>query len=124
MSKESELKEAGLEPCPNPWCRALLKPSVEECESGVYISCCVDGPPRMSYADAIAAWNTRAQDTVPRAVAVELLRLLKRWQNKFHDDACYAGMYRHGVPIEPRKWCELCEETNAVSVRAMEAGLE
>lgn len=108
MSKESELKEAGLEPCPNPWCRALLKPSVEECESGVYISCCVDGPPRMSYADAIAAWNTRAQDTVPRAVAVELLRVLEfNW-----------------VDCGPEKNCCECDMKRTAIARAKEAGIE
>ena len=110
MSKESELKEAGLEPCPNPWCRALLKPSVEECESGVYISCCVDGPPRMSYADAIAAWNTRAQDTVPRAVAVELLRALVR----LHDEE------RDFIPIG----LETMQQAEVAIARAKEAGLE
>ena len=54
-------------PCPNPWCQSLLKPSVEEGESEVYITCCVDGPPRMSYAEAITAWNTRPAEAALEA---------------------------------------------------------
>ena len=49
----------------------------------------------MSYADAIAAWNTRAQDTVPRAVAERIAAL----------EAENAALK---APVSDEEWLALC----------------
>lgn len=70
-------------PCPNPWCDTPTKIRFVPTASpplGRGWMCCdchLHGPFADSQAEAIAAWNTRASDTVPREVADRLADALE-----------------------------------------------
>lgn len=70
MTQDNAENEAKLLPCPNPWCEGEQRghnfaPAVRLHHFGDYrvvcTSCILEGPLRATRAEAITAWNTRAQ---------------------------------------------------------------